>query len=427
MSATRFGRLHKATALVPLALLSAAWTASLAGVNAPLAAAGERQDPTLPDGTSVPAQAIEAPASVSDGSLLAPGVGNADAAQIVSTASTSGIPSAALAAYQRAETVINAADESCHLSWQLIAAIGRVESNHGRVDGNVLDDNGLATPGIFGVALNGANSTTEIVDTDAGQFDNDAAYDRAVGPMQFIPSTWSVVGVDADGDGVRNPQDVDDAALGTAVYLCSGSDDLGTDQGRQAAVFRYNHSQSYVDLVLAIMDAYLQGDFTSIPNGTVMAGELTKAPPPLHVPGTPATPSPAEIKPPATHTTDQTPVTPEPTQPPAGGNSGGGNTGGGGNSGGGNGGGGHGGGGGGVNVPGTPVTIPPLPTTSVPPVDQVLTLAQATVQCTLDGLDQLLQPTAFQQCLDNYMNPRTAADRALALDAKARLEKDNIF
>ena len=68
--------------------------------------------------------------------------------------------------------------------------------------------------------------------------------------MQFIPSTWSVVGVDADGDGERNPQDIDDAALGTAVYLCSGSDDLGTDAGRAAAVYRYNHSQSYVDLVL---------------------------------------------------------------------------------------------------------------------------------------------------------------------------------
>ena len=307
MSAKRLSRLHKATALVPMALLSAAWTASLLGVNAPLASAGERLDPTLPDGTSVPAQAIEAPASVSDGSLLALGVGDADAQQIVATASTSGIPSAALAAYQRAETVINAADEDCHLTWQLIAAIGRVESNHGRANGNTLDDNGLATPGIFGVALNGSNRTTEIVDTDAGQFDNDAAYDRAVGPMQFIPSTWSVVGVDADGDGVRNPQDIDDAALGTAVYLCSGSDDLGTDAGRRGAVFRYNHSQSYVDLVLDIMDAYLQGDFTSIPNGTVMAGELTKTPPPLHVPGTPTEQDGAHItKPPNTHGTDET-------------------------------------------------------------------------------------------------------------------------
>ena len=405
MSAKRFSRLHKATALVPMALLSAAWTASLLGVNAPTASAGERPDPTLPDGTSVPAQAIEAPASVSDGSLLAVGVGDADADQIVATASTSGIPSAALAAYQRAETVINSADKDCHLSWQLIAAIGRVESNHGRANGNTLDDNGLATPGIYGVALNGANRTTEIVDTDAGQFDNDAAYDRAVGPMQFIPSTWSVVGVDADGDGVRNPQDIDDAALGTAVYLCSGSDDLGTDAGRRGAVYRYNHSQSYVDLVLAIMDAYLQGDFTSIPNGTVMAGELTKTPPPLHVPGTPAQHD-AHITKPPHHSSDDTGPddhrrwrrhgddTTDDT-PTGGGTTGGGTTGGG--NGGGN--------GGGVHVPGTHVSVPPLPTTSVPPVDQALTLAQATAQCMLDGLDQLLQPQAFQTCVNNYMNP----------------------
>jgi len=416
MSAKRFGRLHKATALVPMAVLSAAWTANLLGVNASTASAGAVPDPTLPDGTSVPAQAIEAPASVSDGSLIAPGVGNADAAQIVATASTSGIPSAALAAYQRAETVINAADSSCHLSWQLIAAIGRVESNHGRADGNTLSDTGLATPGIYGVPLNGSNSTTEIVDTDAGQFDNDTAYDRAVGPMQFIPSTWSVVGVDADGDGVRNPQDIDDAALGTAVYLCSGSDDLGTDAGRRAAVYRYNHSQDYVNLVLDIMDAYLAGDFTSVPNDTVMAGELTRTPPPLHVPGTPAQHQAHISKPPSSEppVTDQTPTTTDggdgntgsdntPSSPPP---SGGGHS-----------------GSGGVHDPHTGVSIPPLPTTSVPPVDQALTLAQATVQCTLDGLNQVLQPQAFQTCLDHYMNPRTAAGQKLAASAKASLQK----
>jgi membrane-bound lytic murein transglycosylase B len=400
MSAKRFGRLHRATALVPMALLSAAWTANLIGVNAPTASAGERPDPTLPDGSSVPAQAIQAPASVSDGSSIAPGVGNADVQQIVATTSTSGIPSAALAAYQRAQTVINAADPGCHLDWQLLAAIGRVESNHGRADGNTLDDNGLAKPGIYGVALNGSNSTTEIVDTDAGAFDNDAAYDRAVGPMQFIPSTWSVVGVDADGDGVRNPQDIDDAALGTAVYLCSGSDDLGTDAGRHAAVYRYNHSQSYVDMVLQIREAYLQGDFTSIPNGTVLAGELTKTPPPQHVPGTPAHQQQQHFtQPPASHDTDQ-PVS-EPTTGPSGTHtttSGGTTT-----TSGGGGGGTHTGGGGGVHVGGA--TVPPLPTTQVTPVDQALTLAQATAQCVLDGLNQLLQPQAFQDCVNHYMNP----------------------
>ena len=174
-NAHRTGRLRKATALVPLALLSAAFTASIAGANAPAVTAGKAPaaDQTLPDGTAVPTKAIEAPASVSDGDSLGLGLGDADATQIVSTASTSGIPSAALSAYQRAETVINAADKSCNLTWQLIAAIGRVESNHGRANGNVLDTNGLATPGIFGIPLNGSNKTTEILDTDAGQYDND--------------------------------------------------------------------------------------------------------------------------------------------------------------------------------------------------------------------------------------------------------------
>ncbi len=86
--------------------------------------------------------------------------------------------------------------------------------------------------------------------------------------MQFIPSTWQVVKVDADGDGKRNPQDIDDASLATAVYLCSGSDNLGTRQGQESAVYRYNHSQSYVNLVLRLMEAYSSGDYTAVPSGT---------------------------------------------------------------------------------------------------------------------------------------------------------------
>jgi len=89
--------------------------------------------------------------------------------------------------------------------------------------------------------------------------------------MQFIPSTWSVVGVDGDGDDQRDPQDIDDAALATAVYLCSGDEDLSTTSGQRSAVYRYNHSQDYVNLVLAIMEAYIQGDYSSVPNGTSSA------------------------------------------------------------------------------------------------------------------------------------------------------------
>jgi hypothetical protein len=284
MSRKRLGRLQRALTIVPLALLSAAWTASVAGIGGitPPVSASQGPDGSLPDGTSVPTEAIEAPASVSDPDDL---TSDGNTQSIVATASTNQIPSAALAAYQRAEAVINQADKSCNLTWQLVAAIGRVESNHGRFGGNVLDDDGVAKPGIYGVALNGRKSTKAISDTDGGQFDNDTQWDRAVGPMQFIPSTWSIVGVDADGDAKRNPQDIDDSALATAVYLCSGKDDLSTVMGQRAAVYRYNHSQSYVDLVLSIMDAYLDGDFTTIPNNTSVAGYIVPEPPSYN-PGT---------------------------------------------------------------------------------------------------------------------------------------------
>ena len=277
MAASRFQR---ATALVPLALLSTAVTATLAGVGPTSAVADEDPSTSLPDGSSVPTEAIEAPASLSRPGVVAPGTGKHLDDDAVASASASGIPDAALTAYQRAETVINAADKTCNITWQLIAAIGRVESDHGRVNGNSLDDHGLARPGIYGIPLDGTHNTTAIRDTDAGQYDADARWDRAVGPLQFIPSTWSVVGVDGDNDGKRNPQDIDDAALATAVYLCSGNDDLSTDPGRRAAVYRYNHSHDYVDLVLSFMDAYLDGDFTAVPNGTTHVGTALPTPRP---------------------------------------------------------------------------------------------------------------------------------------------------
>ena len=264
-----FGRLHKATAIIPLAILSAAWTASLAGVGAGSASADSEGSGTLPDGTVLPTAAIEAPASVGD-----------SFSRVASTTpgSATSIPQAALAAYQRAEGVINEADKSCDIPWELIAAIGRVESDHGRFGGNSLDAQGVARPGIYGIALNGQNDTQKITDTDGGTYDNDTRFDRAIGPMQFIPSTWSVVGVDGDGDGTRNPQDVDDAALAAAVYLCSGDDDLSQEKGQRASVYRYNHSNEYVDLVLSIMQAYLDGDFTAVPTSTMTTGEILPDP-----------------------------------------------------------------------------------------------------------------------------------------------------
>ena len=164
--------------------------------------------------------------------------------------------------------------QSCKLPWNLVAAIGRVESNHGRTDGNTLSAEGLAQPGIYGAPLNG-NGVAKISDTDNGTLDKDTVWDRAVGPMQFIPGTWSNVGVDSDNDGKKNPQDIDDAATAAGIYLCAGSDDLSTDGGARSAVHRYNHSNSYVDLVMKISAAYAAGDFSQSPDGYPSSSIIT--------------------------------------------------------------------------------------------------------------------------------------------------------
>jgi membrane-bound lytic murein transglycosylase B len=383
MADARFGRVQKASALLPLALLSVAWTASLATAGSGAASAGSD---TLPDGTHVPAHAVRVPASLTAPHTLTPGV-RGHVSEIVSTASASGIPAVALAAYQRAATVIDAADHSCRMPWQLVAAIGRVESDHGRADGNVLTDRGIAKPGIFGPALDGTHGTSMIRDTDAGQYDQDSRYDRAVGPMQFIPSTWAIVGVDADNDGQRNPQDIYDASLGSAVYLCSGSDDLGTTAGQRSAVFRYNHSQRYVDLVLAITHAYVDGDFSSVPNGTTSTGFLFGTPPATTVAlahhhggkhhakhQTTSSPAPEPTSAPtAGPTTGPAPAggpTSSPTSAPTGG------------------------------VP-TKLPLPSVPTLVPTDAPTILTKAQAVVQCLADGLvDNPLDPAdAFDQCV----------------------------
>ncbi|MBO0845760.1 MAG: lytic transglycosylase domain-containing protein [Nocardioides sp.] len=275
----RFGRTQKAAALLPLAVLSAAWTAGLVTNGSQASASGDSQ--TLPDGTRVPAHAVHTPASLTARRTLGPGIAG-HRHEILATASASGIPAVALAAYQRAATIIDSVDHSCRMPWQLVAAIGRVESDHGRVDGNVLTSRGLEKPGVFGPVLDGRHGTTLIKDTDAGRYDGDTAYDRAVGPMQFIPSTWAIVGVDADNDGQRNPQDIYDASLASAVYLCSGPDDLSTTAGQRAAVYRYNHSGRYVDLVLAIEHAYQRGDYAAVPDGTTTTGDFSFAAPPTH-------------------------------------------------------------------------------------------------------------------------------------------------
>ncbi|MEV6285398.1 lytic murein transglycosylase [Kribbella sp. NPDC051770] len=253
--------------LVPLALFASAFTVSATDDPAVATAALDQGlGPNVP--VVVPKQPISDPANVPVPGSVGNGVDKTEEpTQVVSGLSRNGIPTAALKAYSRAQQVLAQADPTCHLPWTLVAAIGRVESNHGRFGGNALTTSGVATPGIYGPRLDGVN-TARITDSDAGRLDGDGAFDRAVGPMQFIPATWQAMGVDGDGDGVKNPQDIDDAAMSTAVYLCSGGVDLTRAGDLNAAVLRYNHSQAYVDLVVSIAKAYAGGSWIVVGNGT---------------------------------------------------------------------------------------------------------------------------------------------------------------
>lgn len=116
-----------------------------------------------------------------------------------------GVPATYRALYKRA------ADDSC-VDWQVLAAIGYVESRHG--------------------ANTGPSS--------AG----------ALGPMQFMPATWRSYGRDGDGDGRKDVHDPADAVPAAAAYLCAH----GAATDLRGALWHYNHSQRYVADVLAVAD-----------------------------------------------------------------------------------------------------------------------------------------------------------------------------
>jgi hypothetical protein len=172
-----------------------------------------------------------------------------------------GIPDVAVAAYQAAADRLTRDQPGCRVPWTLIAGIGRVESGHAR--GGRVDAAGRTAPLILGPVLDGTLAgNAAIRDTDKGRYDQDTVWDRAVGPMQFLPGTWERWGADGNGDGVADPHNIRDAALGTGRYLCSGGGDLSQDGPARAAVFSYNHSSAYVDTVLAWSHAYATGAVT---------------------------------------------------------------------------------------------------------------------------------------------------------------------
>ncbi|EST34789.1 hypothetical protein M878_08945 [Streptomyces roseochromogenus subsp. oscitans DS 12.976] len=166
------------------------------------------------------------------------------------------LPATVFAAYRRAEEELARTAPGCRLRWQLLAAIGQVESGQAR-GGRVTPDGTTVTP-ILGPRLTGG-AFAVVADTDGGVYDGDAVYDRAVGPMQFIPSTWARWGADGNGDGRADPDNVYDAALAAGRYLCADGRDLADPADLDRAILGYNHSDAYLRTVKSWYAYYLTG------------------------------------------------------------------------------------------------------------------------------------------------------------------------
>jgi hypothetical protein len=204
-----------------------------------------------------------------------------DPAWLDTVASATGIPRRALQGYAGAAIASNEVRPECHVGWNTLAGIGWVESHHGTIFGGSILDSGVTSAPIIGVPLDG-DGFQEIPDTDAGAVDGDTEWDRAVGPMQFVPATWAAWASEANGDEVPDINNIDDSSLSAAEYLCfsagrvgsggdgsSGADggsggdggdaapgDLGTEAGWRAAIAGYNESPAYLDEVLDYANRY---------------------------------------------------------------------------------------------------------------------------------------------------------------------------
>ncbi|MGW2961860.1 lytic transglycosylase domain-containing protein [Streptomyces sp. NPDC001220] len=232
-------------------------------------------------------------------------------------AAEAGIPATVLDAYKKAEAELRGSKPGCNLPWQLLAAIGKVESGQAR--GGDVDAEGNTLHRILGPQLDG-NGFALIPDTDGGQYDGNSQYDQAVGPMQFIPSTWAWAGRDGNGDGVKDPNNVYDAALAAGHYLCRNGWDLSVQADMNSAILSYNNSQDYLNLVLSWYEFYRKGTH-SVPNGTGTvpshrsddgkpgSGSGSSGPSGSPTPTAPGTPKPDEPKPGGPSTTPSLPPT----------------------------------------------------------------------------------------------------------------------
>ncbi|MFH8569763.1 lytic transglycosylase [Streptomyces sp. NPDC017993] len=271
MAATFGRRLRRGAASTAVAALAlAALTASQAPGAAGSAAANER-DKAPPADTPIDGGSTYYTDLPPLNSPVNPeGSKGGGAGPIVTGPAEAGIPATVLAAYKKAASQIEASAPGCRLPWQLLAAIGKVESGQAR--GGSVDAEGATLKPILGPQLNG-NGFARITDTDNGRYDGDLTHDRAVGPMQFIPSTWSKGGpdgvgwgADGNGDGKKDPNNIFDAALAAGRYLCAGGRDMAVQGDLDRAILGYNNSEEYLRTVLSWYAYYRKGTH-EVPDG----------------------------------------------------------------------------------------------------------------------------------------------------------------
>ncbi|SCD47212.1 Membrane-bound lytic murein transglycosylase B, partial [Streptomyces sp. IgraMP-1] len=320
----RQGAASTAVAAAAMAALSASGAPSAVGEQ-PAASAAERPSAGA-SGQEDPSVTGDSPYHTDLPPLKGPGRNDPPDETLATGSAESGIPATVLDAYRKAEASLAASNPRCRVPWELLAAIGKVESGHAR--GGRLDTNGTTPSPILGPVLNGVGFAN-ISDTDGGAYDGDTLHDRAVGPMQFIPQTWESWGRDGNGDGRRDPNNIYDAALAAGSYLCAHDRDLTVERDLHQAILGYNRSQEYLRTVLHWYDYYRKGAH-EVPDGSQPApgaptgtGGKTPSPAPVR----PGTPSPSPTKPgkpdkpskPGDGSSSKPtppPTTPPPTPPP---------------------------------------------------------------------------------------------------------------
>ncbi|MEO7124174.1 MAG: lytic murein transglycosylase [Lacisediminihabitans sp.] len=243
---------HLRTVIITVAAVVAALAVAIFAIVAFLAPDVVKLPTSSPRATVV----TFAPLPKASPSDPGPGVVNtADPGWIANVAAATSIPVTALKAYAGVTLEVAAANPKCELSWNTLAGVGWVESRHGLIHGTTLGANGTLTPPLYGVALNG-NGFALIPDSDGGSIDGDKAGDRAVGPMQFLPDSWRNWHTDANGDGVEDPQNIFDATMAAAHYLCRAAGTMGTQNGWQVGILAYNSSHQYLNDVMDAANRY---------------------------------------------------------------------------------------------------------------------------------------------------------------------------